>query len=377
MAHVAKYTRGALGHMFAHYERAKGKDNEYIKFGNENIDTSKSHLNYNLGPKRNISQGDFVKKRCNEVKCLNRKDVNVMCSWVITAPKDLDLKQQKKFFIESYKFLESRYGADNVISAYVHLDEVTPHMHFSFVPVIYDAKKDVLKVSAKQKISKSDLKSFHGDLQNHLDKVAIKCNIINEATRNGNKSIEELKRKTAIKEINEKKNYLNILICKIKEKEKELKYLSEKERKLSILLDEDIDKLEEQLKNLRENKEKIIWRKIRAHEEWVESDGLLGQQLNLENENLRGIRLINLDLREANLRNTDLRNSVIYADLRGADLTGAKIDNSDWVGSNINYMKIENDKLNFIENQMEQEKNWHLPSMKKLKTISKEKEMNI
>lgn len=238
-------------------------------------------------------------------------------------------------------------------------------------------KKDVLKVSAKQKISKSDLKSFHGDLQNHLDKVAIKCNILNEATRNGNKSIEELKRKTAIKEINEKKNYLNILICKIKEKEKELKYLSEKERKLSILLDEDIDKLEEQLKNLRENKEKIIWRKIRAHEEWVESDGLLGQQLNLENENLRGIRLINLDLREANLRNTDLRNSVIYADLRGADLTGAKIDNSDWVGSNINYMKIENDKLNFIENQMEQEKNWHLPSMKKLKTISKEKEMNI
>ena len=164
---------------------------------------------------------------------------------------------------------------------------------------------------------------------------------------------------------------------KIKEKEKELKYLSEKERKLSILLDEDIDKLEEQLKNLRENKEKIIWRKIRAHEEWVESDGLLGQQLNLENENLRGIRLINLDLREANLRNTDLRNSVIYADLRGADLTGAKIDNSDWVGSNINYMKIENDKLNFIENQMDQEKNWHLPSMKKLKTISKEKEMNI
>lgn len=53
----------------------------------------------------------------------------------------------------------------------------------------------------------------------------------------------------------------------------------------------------------------------------MESDGLLGQQLNLENENLRGIRLINLDLREANLRNTDLRNSVIYADLRGADLT--------------------------------------------------------
>lgn len=377
MAHVAKYTKGALGHMFAHYERAKGKDGEYIKFGNENIDTTKSHLNYNLAPKRKISQGDFVKKRCSEVKCLNRKDVNVMCSWVITAPKDLDPRQQEDFFIESYKFLENRYGTDNIISAYVHLDEVTPHMHFSFVPVIYDTKKGLFKVSAKQKVSKNDLKSFHGDLQAHLDKVTVKCNILNEATKNGNKSIEELKRKTAIKEINEKKNYLNILIRKIKEKERELEALSEKERKLSILLDEDIDKLEEQLKNLRENKEKIIWRKIRAHEEWVESDGLLGQQLNLENENLRGMRLINLDLREANLRNTDLRNAIIFADLRGADLTGAKIDNSDWVGSNINYMKIENDKLNFIENQMEQEKELHLAGMNNLKTISKEKGMNI
>ena len=34
-----------------------------------------------------------------------QKDVNVMCSWVITAPKDLDLKQQKKFFIEVTSFL--------------------------------------------------------------------------------------------------------------------------------------------------------------------------------------------------------------------------------------------------------------------------------
>lgn len=377
MAHVAKYTKGALGHMFAHYERAKGKDGEYIKFGNENIDRTKSYLNYNLAPKRKISQGDFVKKRCSEVKCLNRKDVNVMCSWVITAPKDLDPRQQEDFFIESYKFLENRYGTDNIISAYVHLDEVTPHMHFSFVPVIYDTKKGLFKVSAKQKVSKNDLKSFHGDLQAYLDKVTVKCNILNEATKNGNKSIKELKRKTAIKEINEKKNYLNILICNIKEKERELEALLEKEKKLSILLDEDIDKLEEQLKNLRENKEKIIWRKIRTHEEWVESDGLLGQQLNLENENLRGMRLINLDLREANLRNTDLKNAIIFADLRGADLTGAKIDNSDWVGSNINYMKIENDKLNFIENQMEQEKELHLAGMNNLKTISKEKRMNI
>ena len=36
-----------------------------------------------------------------------------MCSWVVTAPKDLDPKQQDDFFKESYKFLENRYGKEN------------------------------------------------------------------------------------------------------------------------------------------------------------------------------------------------------------------------------------------------------------------------
>ena len=208
MAHVAKYSKGTLGHMFAHYERAKDKDGEYIKFGNEDIDTNKSYLNYNLAPNHNMSQGEFVKQRCSEVKCLNRKDVKVMCSWVVTAPKDLDPNLHKDFFKESYKFLENRYGADNIVSAHVHMDEKTPHMHFAFVPVVYDAKKDVFKVSAKEKVCKTDLQTFHQDLEKHLERaLGRKINILNEATKEGNKSIDELKRQSAterLQEVNEK-----------------------------------------------------------------------------------------------------------------------------------------------------------------------------
>ena len=126
-----------------------------------------------------------------------------------------------------------------------------------------------------------------------------------------------------------------------------------------------------------EKKEKEIWRKIREHEEWVKSNGLRGQKLNLENENLKGMRLINLDLREANFKGADMTQCIVYADLRGADLTGAKIDNSEWIGSNINNVTIEANKLNLIEYQMEQEKELHLSSMDKLKTKEKEKEMNM
>ena len=126
-----------------------------------------------------------------------------------------------------------------------------------------------------------------------------------------------------------------------------------------------------------EKKEKELWRKIREHEEWIKSNGLRGHQLNLENENLSGMRLINLDLRDANFRGADMTQCVVFADLRGADLTGVKINNSEWIGSNINNVTIEANKLNLIEYQMEQEKDLHLASMDKLKTKTKTKAKEI
>lgn len=202
MAHVRKFTKAACGHMFAHYERAKDESGEYVKFGNEKIDTTKSHLNYNLAPERGMSQGDFVRKRCSDVHCMNRKDVNVMCSWVVTMPRDLDASRTDEFMRHTYEFLSKRYGEENVVSAYVHMDETQPHMHFAFVPVVHDEKKGYDKVSAKEAVTRKDLQAFHEDLQRHLEEqMRCSVNIQNEATREGNKSIEELKRGTAQKEV--------------------------------------------------------------------------------------------------------------------------------------------------------------------------------
>lgn len=204
MAHVKKFTKGACGHMFKHYERARDEKDQYINFGNQDIDTDRTHLNYNLAPERK-SQGEFVKERCSEVVCLNRKDVNVLCSWVVTAPKDLE-NLPEEFFEKSYAFLENKYGKENVVSSYVHMDEVTPHMHFAFVPVVHDKKKDCLKVSAKDCINKAELKKFHQEWQGYLTENKIYCNVLNEVTREGNKSIEELKRNTAVLELENVRN---------------------------------------------------------------------------------------------------------------------------------------------------------------------------
>lgn len=206
MAHCMKLTRAGCGHMFKHYERAKDENGEYIKFGNQDIDAERTHLNYNLAPSRNISQGEFVKQRCSEVYCLNRRDVNVMCSWVVTLPKEVKGKDDTEYFFKkAYEFLEKRYGKENVVSAFVHMDEKTPHMHFAFVPVVYDEKKKRYKVSAKECISKNELCKFHEDLQNYFDTTYLSCKILNEATKEGNKSIKELKRGTATLEVEKAK----------------------------------------------------------------------------------------------------------------------------------------------------------------------------
>lgn len=207
MAHMMKHTKAACGHIFAHYDRKA----EHIS--NENVDRTRTHLNYNLATHQTMDQGEFVRQRCSEVRCQNRKDVNVMVSWVITAPKDLPEQELKAFFQSCYDFCVKRYGLENVVSAYVHMDEVTPHMHFAFVPVKLTFKEDkknpnisteVKKVSAKEVVNRNDLKTFHESLQRYVSKeLGHEVSILNEATKEGNKSISELKRQSATERLQE------------------------------------------------------------------------------------------------------------------------------------------------------------------------------
>lgn len=198
MAHIAKYTRGSCGGLTKHFERAKDEQGRYYRFKNQEIDLTRTPLNYNLAPDRQ-SQLGFIKNRLNEVYCHNRADVKVMGSWVVTVPQTVPEEYQREFFERTYKFLADRYGEKNVISAYVHMDETTPHMHFAFIPVVYDKGKNREKVSAKEVINKADLRSFHTDLQEVMNEFtaehdhAFECDILNGATDNGNLTVQGLK----------------------------------------------------------------------------------------------------------------------------------------------------------------------------------------
>lgn len=213
MASLCKATKGASGNLFDHYERK-----EDIKFKNQDIDKTKSNLNYNLFTNalyvdndnivKEKSQREILNKRLSEVKVLKRNNVNVTCNWVITLPKTIkeNSEEEKLFFQESYNFLKNRYGEKNIISSYVHKDEVTPHMHFCFVPVVIDKKKNIEKVSAKELITKKELNSFHKDLNNYMTNIFNRdIGILNGTTANGNKTVLELKNQKLEEEYNLKK----------------------------------------------------------------------------------------------------------------------------------------------------------------------------
>lgn len=202
MAHKEKFNRGQIGHMCGHYDRTK-KDGE-------NIDPELTQYNYNLAAgDQPLPQLVKIHQRLGEVPHRERKDLNVMVSWIITAPKDLPDEEHRQFFESCYEFCRDRYGAANVISAYVHVDEpkAEDHMHFAFVPVTKDNR-----ISAKDVITRQDLREFHHDLQEHLEhELGHEVGVLNEATKAGNLAIAELKRMSAVKELDMAKGELEAI----------------------------------------------------------------------------------------------------------------------------------------------------------------------
>ncbi|MBD8045808.1 pentapeptide repeat-containing protein [Clostridium faecium] len=126
-------------------------------------------------------------------------------------------------------------------------------------------------------------------------------------------------------------------------------------------------------KDLIKKSAKEIKSMVLEHKEWIESKGKRGKKLNLENVDLQGKKLLNVDLREANFKNANLNNCTIYADLRGADLTGVKLnDKTNFIGSNLNSITIENEKRNIIKDKLDKSIDKHRVALKELKTNKKE-----
>ena len=90
-----------------------------------------------------------------EAGCRTRKDSVMMVETLITASPEfmnsLPPEEQKAYFQTALDFISERVGKQNILSAVVHMDERTPHMHLCFVPLTPDNKLSAKSILGNQK----------------------------------------------------------------------------------------------------------------------------------------------------------------------------------------------------------------------------------
>ena len=65
--------------------------------------------------------------------------------------KDKKLPEIRRYFEETLRFFEQYQSRETIISAVVHMDEKTPHMHLSFVPLTADGRLSAKEIVGNKK----------------------------------------------------------------------------------------------------------------------------------------------------------------------------------------------------------------------------------
>ena len=194
---------------------------------NEDINKELSHLNYDLieCPSYKKKINEELEKRYKVNKSL-RKDATLGVEVIFTSDKDffdkLTPEQERLYFEKSLEFLKEFAGEKNVISATVHKDETTPHLHAVFMPLTDDGRL------------------------NYKDFINTKYDLINLQDKYHEKMREyfpELERGKSSKET--KKKHLSVEQFKLNQLEKNLEKLQNEKKETEI----QIQNVEKQIKD--------------------------------------------------------------------------------------------------------------------------------
>lgn len=223
MANMMKFTRMQAMAVIAHQERS------CESHSNENIDPEMTKYNYSLWPLEEgitavVKQGwERLTRRLSQVKCLKRKDVNVLVEWTIHLGPDVPpgYDSEDAFFLSCMRYCAKEYGAENICYGIVHVDEENPHLTVGFVPVVkkplklrknasaaaqaeYKAavaagKTTIEVVDADSVITRKHLQGWHGGLSKHLiDELGYDPAVYTGITKalGGNMTVAQLKRQS-------------------------------------------------------------------------------------------------------------------------------------------------------------------------------------
>lgn len=139
----ANYKKENLAGLYKHNER---KNSNY---SNKEINKNNFTKNYSIkNCTTTYTNAIKILQQKNNLKGRIIKTTNVACEFIITSDKEfferIGKKETKRYFQAAYKFVSNyqNLGEKYILSAKVHMDETTPHLHLVFVPVVKSKDKN-------------------------------------------------------------------------------------------------------------------------------------------------------------------------------------------------------------------------------------------
>lgn len=136
---------------------------------NPQIDLKRTRYNYHTV----MPKGGYMKYINERIAALPlkrkvRSDAVLMCSFIIGSDGDffqtLTSWEKQEFFEDATEYFAEKYGRENIISAVVHMDETTPHLHLNLIPIVDN------KLSAKQLFTRTSLRELQTDFHEKVGK---------------------------------------------------------------------------------------------------------------------------------------------------------------------------------------------------------------
>lgn len=170
----ANYKKDNLAGLYKHNERKN------TNYSNKDINKNNSINNYSI-KHCSTTYTNAIKKlqQENDLKGRLIKTTNIACEFIITSDKNffekIGQEETKRYFQTAYNFVANykNLGEKYILSAKVHMDESTPHLHLVFVPVVHTKDK---KGNSIEKIACSEYwkgKDSYKQLQDNFYKYIV------------------------------------------------------------------------------------------------------------------------------------------------------------------------------------------------------------
>ena len=283
---IAKVKAPNIGGVDKHNER-KNKN-----YSNEDINTELTHLNYSLIECESYKSAinKQIQERYTSSRSI-RKDAVVGVEVLFTSDKEffdkLTPEQERLYFEKSLEFLKDFAGEKNVISAVVHKDEKTPHLHCLFTPITNDGRLHFKSfVDGKFEMQKLQDR-YYNHISQYFDLERGKSA---EQTKRKHLSVTEYKLETAISERELELEKITKNTEEIKSKNSDLE--SQKEQ-----LQKEQDNTNNALKDLEEFS-KSLEKKKKEKEKEEKLNQQLKEKLTAENEKFLKIESIEKSVRK-------------------------------------------------------------------------------